>query len=91
MKSYTWIYPVFGMLVALIAIYMSLVRSTEPFYGMSPGTLTQLQSSHVATIPAPGVLPETILVPLQHRFKPYDQFGAENAALQQTPMPYLIY
>ncbi len=79
MKS-NWLYPAIGMVVALITIYMSLTRSTEPFFGMSPGTLTQLQSSHVPSH-----------IPLFHRFKPYDQFGAENQALTQTPMPYLIY
>ena len=73
------------MLTGLMFVYFAMTKKTrETFYGMSPGTLTQLQSSHVATMPAP----ETILVPLQHRFKP---FGADNAALTQTPMPYLIY
>ncbi len=80
------------MLTVLMFVYFAMTKKTrETFYGMSPGTLTQLQSSHVATMPAPGVLPETILVPLQHRFKPWDSNGADNAALTQTPMPYLIY
>ena len=73
--------PVAALILLLCIIYAGF-RSKEGFFGMSPGTLTQLQSSHV---------PNTLLVPLYHRFKPYDQFGAENAALKQTPMPYLIY
>ena len=88
MKGHRWIYPAFGMLTALMVMYFAMTKKTrETFFGMSPGTLTQLQSSHVATMPAPGVLPDTLLVPQQHRFKP---FGAENAALTQTPLPYLI-
>jgi hypothetical protein len=72
---------VIALVTMLIVIYIS-IRRKEHFFGMSPGTLTQLQSSHV---------PSTLLVPFYHRFKPWDQFGAENAALKQTPMPYLIY
>ncbi len=80
----------------LFITFTLLTQSTrEPFFGMSPGTLTQLQTSHVPTMPAPGLMPELLLVPLQHRFKPWDMprsdFGAANAALEQTPMPYLIY
>jgi hypothetical protein len=91
MKKISWIYPIAGF-VALVVIYLIVRgRHTEPFFGMSPGTLTQLQSTHVPTMPAPGLMPDLLLVPLRHRFKPYDQFGAENAALEQTPMPYLIY
>lgn len=79
MKGYHWIYPVFGMLMSLIFVYFALTKKTrENFYGMSPGTLTQLQSSHV---------PNTLLV-REHRYKP---FASENSALEQTPMPYLIY
>jgi hypothetical protein len=67
--------PIIALAVMLIVIYIGM-RQKEGFFGMSPGTLTQLQSSHV---------------PLFHRFKPYTSFGAANAALEQTPMPYLIY
>lgn len=82
MNGHRWIYPAFGMLMSLMFVYFALAKKTrEKFYGMSPGTLTQLQSSHV---------PNTLLV-REHRFKPYDNFGAENAALTQTPQPYLIY
>lgn len=83
MSNHRWIYPAFGMLMSLMFVYFALVNQTrkESFYGMSPGTLTQLQSSHV---------PNTLLV-REHRFKPYDTFGAENQALTQTPQPYLIY
>ena len=84
MKGYRWIYPAFGMLMSLIFVYFALAKKTrENFYGMSPGTLTQLQSSHVPNTLL--VLPASLA---NHRFKPYD---AENAALEQTPMPYLIY
>ncbi len=75
----------FGMLMGLMFVYFALAKKArENFYGMSPGTLTQLQSSHV---------PNTLLV-REHRFKPFASeaiFGEENAALEQTPMPYLIY
>jgi hypothetical protein len=92
MKKNSWIYPIAGF-VALVVIFLIFRgRPTEPFFGMSPGTLTQLQSTHV---PAPGLMPDVILVPQQHRFKPWDMprnnFGAENAALKLTPAPYLIY
>ena len=71
---------VIALVTMLIVIYIS-IRRKEGFFGMSPGTLTQLQSSHVPSGP----------LPFYHRFKPWDQFGTENAALKQTPMPYLIY
>ncbi len=114
MKKISWIYPIAGF-VALVVIYLMIRgRHTEPFFGMSPGTLTQLQSSaglaqtplraqrdqstHVPKMPAPGLMPDLLLVPQIHRFKPWaseagvvGRFGAENAVLEQTPMPYLIY
>ena len=71
--------PVAAFILLLFVIYAG-IRSKEGFFGMSPGTLTQLQSSHVPSGP----------LPFYHRFKPYDQFGAENAALTQTPLPYFI-
>ena len=70
------------LLVSLLAVFAT---TTKEGFGMSPGTLTQLQSSHVPNVQ-----------PLYHRFKPWDSeaansFGASNAALINTPMPYLIY
>lgn len=73
MNNCRLIYPAFGMLIGLMFIYFALAKKMrENFFGMSPGTLTQLQSSRV---------------PQYHRFKPYDNYGA----LEQTPLPYLIY
>jgi hypothetical protein len=87
MKGYHWIYPAFGMLMGLMFVYFALTKKTrENFYGMSPGTLTQLQSSHVPN--TLFVLPTSLA---HHRFKPFASFGEENSALEQTPMPYLIY
>ncbi len=75
--------------IATIAYFLLVGRKTEAFFGMSPGTLTQLQSTHVPTIPYPGSEPKILLGPLQHRFRPWDM--SENSALLATPVPYLIY
>ena len=48
MRSFSWIYPVFGMVMAVLVTYFAIARK-ESFYGMSPGTMDQLASTRAPT------------------------------------------
>ena len=46
MRVPTHIYVIFGLAMSLMVTYFALAKK-ESFYGMSPGTLDQLASTHV--------------------------------------------